>query len=73
MGTHWLGEDFLSPLPERVHGQRPPVPCRPFDYRVMDLEVAATLPGKRPASKPKTLSCQPSAISYQLSPFPHSS
>ena len=73
MGTHWLGEDFLSPLPERVHGQRPPVPRRPFDYRVTDLEVAATLPGKRPASKPRTLSCQPSAISYRRSLTAHSS
>ena len=26
MGTHWLGEDFLRPLPERVHSQRPPYP-----------------------------------------------
>ena len=35
MGTHWLGEDFLSPLPERVHGQRPPMPCRPdFDVGI---------------------------------------
>ena len=33
MGTHWLGEDFLSPLPQRVHGQRPSVPCQP-DFHV---------------------------------------
>ena len=26
MGTHWLGEDFLRPLPQRVHRQRPPYP-----------------------------------------------
>ena len=32
MGTHWLGEDFLRPLPERRH---PPVPCRPdFDVGI---------------------------------------
>jgi len=22
MGTHWLGEDFLRPLPERINRQR---------------------------------------------------
>ena len=33
MGTHWLGEDFLSPLPQRINRQRPPVPCRP-DFHV---------------------------------------
>ena len=30
MGTHWLREDFLSPLPERRHL---PLPCRP-DFHV---------------------------------------
>ena len=31
MGTHWLGEDFLRPLPQRINRQRPP--CRP-DFHV---------------------------------------
>ena len=31
--TDWLYSDYLRPLPEPVHGQRPPLPCRP-DFHV---------------------------------------
>ena len=37
MGTHWLGEDFLRPLPERVHRQ-PPLPRWP-DFPDFHLEI----------------------------------
>ena len=61
MGTHWLGEDFLSPLPQRINRQRPPVPCRP------DFDLGIPFGGILFRDRPKIREL-PSAAEYEKLP-----